>query len=378
MEKPKSKKGVTLKNHNSLQKTAYPNDFIDFLGGKEAINKIDVYGHRIIFCILEMLKSIQVYAPKYEQTLQLLRDEMVIDGIKGRISTINTIKREEVEERRKLEIGKKLAIIKENYFADNFSMLQFIIPTRALNDNGNIQVHSNKVFHDQLEIFRTIGVHKVLSNDGKEKMISSLIDNPIFEIGQSYIRFYISKQTADILLNNSNGYADVYRNVVFKNSSPIPLNFYLFLKRKFGQFNGGTIKIEKLIDDLLIPTYCKSPSKLKNYLEKIKLNLDQHGNISFGYKISNGSVVFSLYNTPNTINVEPNVTADSYRAKNALKYIKKTRGLEAKHFSDIEKRFERHGYEKMKVIVQSKLSVKITGVDYYKWFLTRCVREDLL
>lgn len=378
MEKSNKKKGAVLKKHNSLQKTSYPNDFIDFLGGKEALEKIDVYGHRIIYCIFEMLKTLQVYAPKYSETYQLMQDEMIIDLEKGKFSTKQTIQKEEVDKRRKLEVGKKLAIIEENYFAENFSMLQFIIPTKALNDNGNIQVKSNKVFHDQLEVFRTIGVHKVLSKDGKEKMITSLIDNPIFEVGQSYIRFYISKQAAEVLINVSNGYANVYREVIFKTSSPVYLNFYLFIKRKFGQFNGGKIAIDKLVEELSMPKYCLVPSKLKVYLEKIKVNLDKHNNISFGYKITDGVVTFSLYTTPNVIGVEPNVTADSYKVRNALKYIKKTRDLSSTHFNDIQKKFEKHGYEKMQVVTGSKVSREITGIEYYKWFLSRCIQEGLM
>ena len=377
MAKNKNITVTDLTEHLPATKTPYPNDFIDFLGGKEALNKIDIYGHRIIFCIMEMLKSVQVFSPKFNETLKMIEDEMIIDLEKGRISTKATVLKEEVEKRRKLEIGNKLAIIEEKYFANNFNMLQFVIPTRALNDGGSIKVESNTVFHNQLKMFRTIGLHEIISGNGKEKMMTSLIDNPIYEVGQSYIRFYMSKQVAEMLINNSNGYAEVYRNIIFQIKSVDPLNFYLFLKRKFGKFNGGTIKIEKLVLEMQMPDHCLTPSRMKTYLDSIKNNLDKHNNISFGYKIEQKEITFSLLETPLIID-DINITSDDYRLKNALKYIKKTRKLSASEYDLIKKIFDKNTYEQLQQITKINKSKNITGTEYAKWFMNECVKVNLL
>ena len=42
MTKNKNITVTDLTEHLPATKTAYPNDFIDFLGGKEAINRIDI------------------------------------------------------------------------------------------------------------------------------------------------------------------------------------------------------------------------------------------------------------------------------------------------------------------------------------------------
>ena len=375
---PKPPKHITeLNEHLPANKAAYPNDFIDFLGGKEAINRIDIYGHRIIFCVMEMLKTIQVFSPKFDETQKMIEDEMIIDIEKGKFTTKRTIQKEEVERRRKIEIGNKLAIIEERFFANSFNMLQFVIPTKALNDNGNITVHSNKVYNDQLKLFRTIGIHEITSGNGKEKMLTSLIDNPIYEVGQNYIRFYISKQVADMLINNSNGYADVYRSIVFQNKSVDPINFYLFLKRKFGKFNGGKIKIENLVEELQMPEHCLTPSRLKVYLDGIKNKLDKSNNISFGYKVEEREVVFSLFETPLIID-DVNISSDDYRLRNALKYIKKTRKLGESEYALVKKVFDKNTYEKLQVITKANKSKDLVGTEYAKWFMSECLKANLL
>ena len=81
------------------------------------------------------------------------------------------------------------------------------------------------------------------SNDNKKSMITNFIEHPQFDKGSSYISFYISKTTANMLLNNVNGYSNVHRTIVFNNSSHLPLTIYLFLNRKFGKMNGGTVRV---------------------------------------------------------------------------------------------------------------------------------------
>src|SRR5690606_11966196 len=128
----------TFDSYEAQLVTLYPNELIDFLGGIEPLKKINIFGHRIIFVMMEMLNSTQVHKLSVDETKYIISNDLIERD--GRFVSIQDIKMEELEKRRLLESGKKLAVIEERYFADNFSMFQMIIPTKALNDNGNIKV----------------------------------------------------------------------------------------------------------------------------------------------------------------------------------------------------------------------------------------------
>lgn len=360
--------------------TAYSNAFADFLGGKEALKNINIYGHRIIFCMVEMLKTLQVFKPKYEEVKAQMRDELILDYENGKITTIKEIEKAEIEKRRLLEAGKKLAIIEEKYFADNFSMLQFIITTKALNDNGNIKVKSNNLFRKQLDVLKKLADHHVESNDKKEILSSNFIVNPIFDKGSSYIRFYISKKTADMLINNVNGYSNMHRTMVFENSIETPINFFLYIKRKFGKTGGGTIKIEKLISDQLWEEHYKKPSLLQPYLERLRDSLNKTSSESFGFSIkADKTINFELYETRNTIGIEVK-DENNYKCKNALKHIKKTRKISEQQLAMIKRKFDLYGYEKMSIVTSSKGKENrgLIGDEYFKWFIGKCTENNLL
>jgi len=156
----------TFKDHEPHLFTLYPNELIDFLGGIEQLKRINIFGHRIIYVIMEMLKNIQVHKISVNETKEILSNDLIIK--EGRILSLSDIRQEEIEKRRLLESGNKLAIIEENYFADNFNMFQMVIPTKALNDNGNIKVKDNSVFDEQLQVLKALGSHKIKSNTGNE------------------------------------------------------------------------------------------------------------------------------------------------------------------------------------------------------------------
>jgi hypothetical protein len=208
-------------------------------------------------------------------------------------------------------------------------MFQMIIPTKALNDNGNIKVKDNSVFNEQLQIMKTLGTHKVKSQSGNEVLTANFIELPIYNKGDNYVRFYISKPTAQMLLNNIDGYSKVYRSILFSTPSTMPLNVYLYIKKKLGKMNGGNIGIKKFVSELGLAEHYYKKSKLIVFLTGIKNKLNEIGNISFGFTIQDENIVFSLYETKNTVLVEYS-SNDEYKASNALKYIKKKRKLDEK------------------------------------------------
>lgn len=364
----------TFDTYEAQLVTLYPNELIDFLGGVEPLKKINIYGHRIIFVLMEMLKTTQIHKMTVDETKEIISNDMVLNH--GKIHSLEDVKTEQIEKRRLLESGKKLAIIDESFFAENFSMLQMVIPTTALNDNGNIKVKDNSVFYEQLKILKSLGNHTVKSNTGGEYLITNFIETPIFNKGQKYIRFYISQPTAKMLLNNIDGYSKVYRSILFNTPSTMPLNIYLYLKKKFGKTNGGIIKVEKFVSDLSLASHYLKKSKLTIFLDGIQKKLNEIGNISFGYKTKEDNIIFSLYETLNTVHIEHN-TVDEYRTQNALKYIKKTRKMTDNEMVYVEGKFKEHGYEKMSLVSRSRLEKTIKGKDYLKWFVNRCIELNL-
>lgn len=369
-----NKVSKTFEEYEPQLFTLYPNELIDFLGGKEQLKKINIFGHRIIYVILEMLKSTQVHKISVNEAKEIISNDLTIKD--GKFVSLAEIKAEEIEKRRILESGKKLAIIEENYFADNFNMLQIIIPTKALNDNGNIKVKDNSVFEKQLQVMKTLGTHKVKSTSGNEVLTANFIDLPIYNKGDNYIRFYISRTTAKMLLNNIEGYSKVYRSILFSSPSTNPLSVYLYLKKKFGKMNGGNIGIKKFVDEMGLAEHYLKKSKLEVFLSGIKDRLNEIGNISFGFNINDETIVFSLYETKNTVFVEYR-SNDEYKANNALKYIKKKRKLDENHLQHIKKKFSEHGYEKMSEITGSRLNKDIVGNEYLKWFIGKCLELNL-
>lgn len=352
----------------------YPNELINFLGGIEQLKKINIYGHRIIYVILEMLKNTQVHKISVNETKEIISNDLIIK--EGRMISLAEIKAEEIEKRRVLESGKKLAIIEENYFADNFSMFQMIIPTKALNDHGNIKVRDNSVFDEQLQILKSLGNHKIKSNTGNEILIANFLELPIYNKGDNYIRFYITKPTANMLLNNIDGYSKVYRSILFSTPSTMPLNVYLYIKKKFGKTNGGIIKIQKFVTELALAEHYLKKSKLTVFLSSIKNKLNEIGNISFGFSITDDNITFSLYETSNTVFVEHS-SNDDYKASNAIKNIKKKRKLSDQQMVYIKGKFKEHGYEKMSEISKIRLSLTIMGDEYLKWFIDKCIENGM-
>lgn len=372
--KNSQKVSKTFEEHEPQLFTLYPNELIDFLGGIEPLKKLNIFGHRIIYVIMEMLKTTQVHKISVNEAKDIISNDLTIKD--GRFVSLAEIKAEEIEKRRVLESGKKLAIIEENYFADNFNMFQMIIPTKALNDNGNIKVKDNSVFDEQLQVLKTLGTHKVKSQSGNEVLTANFVELPIYNKGDNYIRFYISKPTAQMLLNNIDGYSKVYRSILFSTPSTMPLNVYLYIKKKFGKMNGGNIGIKKFVNELGLAEHYNKKSKLTVFLTGIKNKLNEIGNISFGFTIQEENIIFSLYETKNTVLVEYS-SNDEYKASNAIKYIKKRRKLEENHLTYIKKKFSEHGYEKMSVITGSRLDAKITGTEYLKWFIDKCIELNL-
>lgn len=352
----------------------YPNELINFLGGREQLKKINIYGHRIIYVILEMLKNTQVHKISVNETKEIISNDLIIK--EGRMISLSEIKAEEIEKRRVLESGKQLAIIEENYFADNFSMFQMVIPTKALNDHGNIKVRDNSVFDEQLQILKSLGNHRIKSNTGNEFLIANFLELPIYNKGDNYIRFYITKPTAKMLLNNIDGYSKVYRSILFSTPSTMPLNVYLYIKKKFGKTNGGIIKIQKFVTELALADHYLKKSKLTVFLNGIKNKLNEIGNISFGFSIADDNITFSLYETNNTVFVEY-ASNDEYKASNAIKNIKKKRKLSEQQMVYIKGKFKEHGYEKMSEISKIRLSLEVLGDDYLKWFVNKCIENGL-
>lgn len=352
----------------------YPNELINFLGGIEQLRKINIYGHRIIYVILEMLKTTQVHKISVDETKEIISNDLIVQ--EGRLVSLAEIKAEEIEKRRALESGKKLAIIEENYFADNFNMLQMIIPTKALNDHGNIKVRDNSVFDEQLQILKSLGNHKIKSNTGNEILIANFLELPIYNKGDNYVRFYITKPTANMLLNNIDGYSKVYRSILFSTPSTMPLNVYLYIKKKFGKTNGGIIKIQKFVTELALAEHYLKKSKLTVFLNGIKNKLNEIGNISFGFLISDDNITFSLYETNNTVFVE-HASNDDYKASNAIKNIKKKRKLNEQQMVYIKGKFKEYGYEKMSEISKIRLSLAVVGDQYLKWFVDKCIENGL-
>lgn len=358
---------LTLDSYVERRKASYPRKLIEFLGGINTFSNFNMAGHRIIYCTMSILKSLQAFKKKHIEWGD--EDELTYDVETQTLMTTREIYERQLKQE---SMTSGTVITHERVKSIDFSMLEVIIPTKALNDNGRIKVKSNMVYIDQLKFLSKIGEHEVESNNGKEVAIFKFVEFPVYEKGMSYIKFFISKKTAEILLNNTEGYIDVVRNLIFKTNSTMPFNIITYLKSKAMGRMEGRFKIEDLINSLNLSTRNLHSSRLKEFLTHQRIILDKVNDESFNFKIENDRVNFVLYNTNNSIVIN-NTTDEKYRGDNALKNIKKTRKISPEQYDVIKQRFEEIGYYKIQEITKKKLSREIVGDEYFKWFIDQCM-----
>lgn len=184
---------------------------------------------------------------------------------------------------------------------------------------------------------------------------------------KKHIFFKMDKAVMQHMLNMTQYYS-IKKDLSFNTSTSNTLRFLMWLV-KFNK-NGGVIKeYTQLLKELSI-----SVSKYeghyrfeRDFLVRVKADLDNFNDISFNYSYKEGHYHFVIYNTQNAIGSnEKFPTLDDLQIDRALKYLKRQRNLEDQQIRIMRKLYEIRGYQELSKHLKRKIDINITGEAYIK------------
>lgn len=181
------------------------------------------------------------------------------------------------------------------------------------------------------------------------------------------IYFKMDKAVMSHLLNMSQYYS-LKKDLSFNASTNNTLKFLMWLVKY--KRNGGVVKeYHQLLKELFIPQnkYEGYYRFERDFLKRVKADLDSFNDISFNYSYKDGAFHFVIYNTQISIGYDEKFpTLDQLQIDRALKYLKKQRELTDKHLNIMRKLYEVQGYKKLSAHLKRKINLSLKGEDYIK------------
>lgn len=185
------------------------------------------------------------------------------------------------------------------------------------------------------------------------------------------IFFKMDKAVMQHMLNMTQYYS-IKKDLSFNTSTSNTLRFLMWLV-KFNK-NGGVIKeYTQLLKELSIPVnkYEGHYRFERDFLVRVKADLDNFNDISFNYSYKEGHYHFVIYNTQNSVGVDQKFpTLDDLQIDRALKYLKRQRGLNEQQIRIMRKLYEVRGYKELSKHLKRKIDVDVKGEAYIKAVFT--------
>ena len=182
------------------------------------------------------------------------------------------------------------------------------------------------------------------------------------------IFFKMDKAVMKHLLNMSQYYS-IKKDLSFNTSTHNTLRFLMWLI-KFKNNTSSIIKeYSQLLKELSIPLnkYEGYYRFERDFLVRVKADLDRHNDISFNYSYKDGIYTFILYNTKNARgNDEQFPDLDSLQIDRALKYLKRQRVLDESHLRIMRKLYEVKSYKDLSKLLKRQINLKFKGDEYIK------------
>lgn len=185
------------------------------------------------------------------------------------------------------------------------------------------------------------------------------------------IYFKMDKAVMQHLLNMSQYYS-IKKDLSFNTSTNNTLRFLMWLV-KFNKLGGIVKEYTQLLKELFIPItkYEGNYRFERDFLVRVKADLDTYNDISFNYSYKEGNYHFVIYNTQNAVGInEKFPTLDELQIERALKYLKKNRALDDQHVRVMKKLYEVKGYKELSKHLKRKIDVKLQGEKYIKAVFT--------
>lgn len=148
----------------------------------------------------------------------------------------------------------------------------------------------------------------------------------------------MDKAVMQHLLNMSQYYS-IKKDLSFNTSTNNTLRFLMWIV-KFNKLGGIVKEYTQLLKELFIPInkYEGHYRFERDFLIRVKADLDNFNDISFNYSYKEGNYHFVIYNTQNAVGTgEKFPTLDQLQIERALKSIEKAKGARGKACRNNEK-----------------------------------------
>lgn len=179
--------------------------------------------------------------------------------------------------------------------------------------------------------------------------------------------FKMDKAVLQHLLNMTQYYS-IKKDLSFNTSTNNTLRFLMWIV-KFKKLGGIIKEYYQLLKELSIPAnkYEGYYRFERDFLIRVKADLDKFNDISFNYSYKDGHYHFVIYNTQNAVGYDENFpNIDDLQIDRALKYLKKQRNLEDSQLRIMKKLYQVKGYAELSKLLKRKVDLKYIGEDYIK------------
>lgn len=179
--------------------------------------------------------------------------------------------------------------------------------------------------------------------------------------------FKMDKAVLKHLLNMTQYYS-IKKDLSFNTSTNNTLRFLMWIV-KFKKLGGITKEYSQLLKELSIPVnkYEGYYRFERDFLIRVKADLDKFNDISFNYSYKEGHYHFVIYNTQNAVGYDdkfPNI--DDLQVDRALKYLKKQRELDDSQLRIMKKLYQVKGYKELSKHLKRKVDLNYKGEEYIK------------
>jgi hypothetical protein len=243
----------------------------------------------------------------------------------------------------------------------NQGLVEFIIPLAQLNPQHFMK---NSAIQEALVNMTNINWMRLKDEKINGYKAVPFILEPSWN--HKYIYFKMDKAVMKNLLNISQYYSFL-KELVNKTSVSNTLRFLLWLL-KFRRINQITKEYEQILKELNIPTnkYEGSYRFERDFLKRVKADLDAFNDLSFNYSREKDVFQFVLYYTKESIGNKEFPTLESLQIDRALNYLKIKRKLNEKQIRIMKDLFEIRDYNTFSKILKRKIDNHLYGEDYIK------------
>lgn len=158
----------------------------------------------------------------------------------------------------------------------------------------------------------------------------------------------------------------VTKDLPFKTSSASTLRFLLWLKN-YEEKKFARISYQDLLKDLSIPfdKYEGCYRFDRDFLNRVKADLDEYNTLSFNYFRKNEEYLFYLTSKLLVIGrKQESISISQIQIDNAIKYLKSKRNLDNDQLKVMRELYEKNGYVKLSEILKRKINNQLQGNSY--------------